>query len=198
MINPNDTAGAGETQLPFSMMKLIEYSIVLLLVVGLLLGVLTVLWPFTTAILFGTTLTIAAWPLRQALVRWGLDTNWQQCCWLMLSLVVIVLPVLVMAPILMDQLTQGHAGRPGLFRGRHRRSRHGWPMYLLVGSRLGRIWDELHRVGGDLGAAFAPFATTIRQMLLAAAGALTDSVIALILSLIVATMFWTGGDTLAA
>jgi hypothetical protein len=48
------------------MMKLIEYSIVLLLVVGLLVGVLTVLWPFTTAILFGATLTIATWPLRQA------------------------------------------------------------------------------------------------------------------------------------
>jgi predicted PurR-regulated permease PerM len=71
MIDPSDTANAGETQLPFSMMKLIEYSIVLLLVVGLLLGVLTVLWPFTTAILFGTILTIATWPLWQAIVGWG-------------------------------------------------------------------------------------------------------------------------------
>ena len=42
-------------------MQLIEYSVVLLLVgVGLLVGVLTVLWPFTTAILFGTTLAIAS------------------------------------------------------------------------------------------------------------------------------------------
>ena len=100
MINPDDSARAGETQLPFSMMKLIEYSIVLLLVVGLLLGVLTVLWPFTTAILFGTTLAIATWPLRQAMVGWGLGRTLTAVLLLLLSLVVIALPVLFMAPIL--------------------------------------------------------------------------------------------------
>jgi hypothetical protein len=38
---------------------MIERSIVLLLVIGLLVGVLAVLWPFATAILFGTALAIA-------------------------------------------------------------------------------------------------------------------------------------------
>jgi hypothetical protein len=51
------------------MVTLIERSIVLLLlVVGLLIGLGAVLRPFTTAVLFGTTLAIAAWPLRQAII----------------------------------------------------------------------------------------------------------------------------------
>src|SRR6516225_7877521 len=48
---------------------LIERSILVLLVVGLMIGVLAVVQPFTTAILFGAALATAAWPIRQALVR---------------------------------------------------------------------------------------------------------------------------------
>ena len=197
MSAPDDTARAGETQPPFGIMQLIEYSIVLLLVVGLLLGVLTVLWPFTTAILFGTTLAIATWPLRQAMVGWGLGRTLTAVLLLLLSLVVIALPVLVMAPILTEQLTQGMQTVQTYFSAAPAQ-----PAWLtgvpLVGSQLGQVWEQLYRAGGDLSVALAPYAATIRHMLLTVAGALTDSVIALILSLIVATMFWTGGDKLAA
>ena len=51
---------------------LIERSILMLLVVGHLIGVLAIVKPFTTAILFGASLATAAWPIRQALVRRGL------------------------------------------------------------------------------------------------------------------------------
>ena len=51
---------------------LIERSILVLLVVGLFIGVLAVVKPFTTAILFGAALATAAWPVPQALVRRGL------------------------------------------------------------------------------------------------------------------------------
>jgi hypothetical protein len=51
---------------------LIERSLLVLLVVGLAIGVLAVVKPFTTAILFGAALATAAWPMRQALVRRGL------------------------------------------------------------------------------------------------------------------------------
>src|ERR1700730_5140329 len=50
---------------------MIERSILVLLVVGLLIGVLAVVKPFTTAILFGAALATAAWPMHQALVRRG-------------------------------------------------------------------------------------------------------------------------------
>jgi hypothetical protein len=43
---------------------LIELRILAMLVVGLALGVLVVMKPFTTAILFGAALATAAWPMR--------------------------------------------------------------------------------------------------------------------------------------
>ena len=46
---------------------MIERSILVLLLVGLLIGVTAVVKPFTTAILFGAALATAVWPVRQAL-----------------------------------------------------------------------------------------------------------------------------------
>ena len=44
--------------------QLLERAVLLLLFAGLVIGVLAVLRPFATAILFGTILAIAAWPVR--------------------------------------------------------------------------------------------------------------------------------------
>ena len=190
---PEDPVRPGEVYPP--LVRLIEYSIVLVLVIGVLLGVLTVLWPFTTAILFGATLAIAAWPARQAMVGWGVGHGVAATLLLLLSLVAIALPVLIMAPILTDQLTQGMQSIQAYFAGAP--AQPAWLVDVpLVGSRLGRIWDALHRARGDMVAALGPYAAEVRQIFLTAARALADSVIAVILSLIVATMFWTSGDTL--
>ena len=51
--------------------QLLERAILLLLFAGLLLGVLAVLRPFATALLFGTIPAIAAWPLRELLLLCG-------------------------------------------------------------------------------------------------------------------------------
>jgi hypothetical protein len=51
---------------------MIERSILAPLVVGLLVGVLAVVKPFTTAIPFRASLAIVAWPMRQALICRGL------------------------------------------------------------------------------------------------------------------------------
>src|SRR6266480_5151984 len=77
---------------------LIERSILMLLVVGLLMGVLAIVKPFTTAILFGASLATAAWPIRQALVRRGLGHGPAAALLLLLSLVIVVLPMLAFAP----------------------------------------------------------------------------------------------------
>jgi predicted PurR-regulated permease PerM len=73
-------ARLGDTYAPLGTMRLIEQSIVLLLVVTVIVGMLTVLWPFTTAILFGSTLAIAVWPLRQAMVSRGFGRDWRRRC----------------------------------------------------------------------------------------------------------------------
>jgi predicted PurR-regulated permease PerM len=86
---------------------LIERSIVALIFIGLFIGVLAVVKPFMTAILFGAALATAAWPMRQALVRRGLGRGLTATLLLLLSLVLIVLPLLVIAPHLADHLGQG-------------------------------------------------------------------------------------------
>jgi predicted PurR-regulated permease PerM len=116
---------------------------------------------------------------------------------LLLALVAIALPVLVMAPILSDQLSRGMQTVQDYFKAAPAQ-----PAWLagvpLVGSKLVLIWNEVSRAGGDLVQALSPYAANIRAMLRTVAGALTDSAVATILSLIVATMFWTSGDALAA
>ncbi len=86
---------------------LIERSIVVLFVVGLFIGVLAIVRPFTTAILFGAALATAAWPMRQAMIRRGLGRGPAATLLLLLSLVIVVLPMIVFAPHLADQLVRG-------------------------------------------------------------------------------------------
>jgi hypothetical protein len=60
-----------------------------------------------------------------------------------------------MAPILTDQLTRGMQTVQTYIAAAPAR-----PVWLtsvpLVGSRLGQIWDQVYRAGGDIGEALAP------------------------------------------
>src|SRR6516164_11609492 len=87
--------------------QLLERTVLLLLFAGLLLGILAVLLPFTTAILFGAILAIAAWPLRDFLLRCGLKRGLAATLLLLLALAVVGLPLMAMAPGLAERLTQG-------------------------------------------------------------------------------------------
>src|SRR3954468_12071174 len=98
-----DPSGHTEPSNSLGMVTLIERSIVLLLVIGLLIGVAAVLRPFTTAILFGATLAIAVWPLRQAMIGWGLRRGLPAA----VLLLVVVLPVLTLAPAMSGHLGAG-------------------------------------------------------------------------------------------
>ena len=176
---------------------LIERSILVLLFVGLLVGVLAIIKPFTTAILFGATLATAAWPLRQVLVRWGLRRAAAAAVLLLLSLVVVVLPMLVVAPHLAAQLGQAVQRVQSYFGATPEQP--AWIKSLpLVGRRITAGWDRVVEVKGNLGTLLEPFTEDVEQVMIAAARALADSLVQVLLSLIVATMFWTNGDGLVA
>src|SRR5262249_2870201 len=96
-------AASGTTQL-------LERAFLLLLLAGLLLGILAVLRPFGTGILFGAILAMAAWPVRASLLRRGLRRGLVATLLLVLALAVVVLPLMALAPGLGERLTQG-AGR---------------------------------------------------------------------------------------
>src|SRR6516165_1838087 len=177
--------------------QLLERAILLLLFAGLVIGVLAVLRPFTTGILFGTILAIAAWPLRDFLLRCGLKRGLDATLLLLLALAVVVLPLIVVAPGLAERLTQGANRLQDYFA-----SAPQVPSWLtglpIVGERLARIWDRAMAAQGGIRAFLEPYSDTLRQVFVEAAGALAQSVLQIILSLVVATFFWVSGDALAA
>jgi predicted PurR-regulated permease PerM len=176
---------------------MIERSILVLLLVGLLIGVIAVVKPFTTAILFGAALATAVWPVRQALVRRGLGRGSAAALLLLLSLVIVVLPLLALAPHLADQLVSGAERVQSYFAATP--DQPAWIKGVpLLGRRLGAAWDRVVEVKGNLRALLEPYTANLEQLMIGAARALADSMVQVLLSLIVATMFWTNGDALVA
>jgi predicted PurR-regulated permease PerM len=176
---------------------LIERSILVLLVIGLFIGVLAIVKPFTTAILFGAALATAAWPVRQVLICRGLGRGPTAILLLLLSLVIVVMPLLAIAPHLADQLVRGAERVQSYFATTPEQP--AWIGGLpLIGRRLGAAWDRVVEAQGNLRAVLEPYTANVEQVMIGAAQALADSVVQVILSLVVATMFWTNGDGLVA
>jgi predicted PurR-regulated permease PerM len=177
--------------------QLLERAFLLLLFAGLLLGILAVLRPFTTGILFGAILAIAAWPLRESLLRRGLRRGLVAALLLVLALAVVVLPLIALAPGLGERLTQG-AGRLRDYFASAPQIPPRLAGLPVVGERLAQIWDKAMHAEGGIRTMLEPYSAELRQMFVGAAGALGASVLQIILSLVVATFFWVSGDTLVA
>ena len=177
--------------------QLIERAVMLLLFAGLLLGVLAVLRPFATAILFGTILAIAAWPLRDLLLRRGLNRGLTATLLLLLALAVVGLPLLAVAPGLAEHLAEG-GRRVQAYIASAPQVPAGLAGLPIVGERLAEAWNHTMLAEGGIRAVLEPYAAALRQAFVGVAGALAESVLQIILSLAVATMFWVSGDALAA
>src|SRR5260221_13177230 len=127
--------------------QLLERVTLLLLFAGLLVGVLAVLRPFATAILFGTILAIAAWPLRELLLRSGLKRGLAATLLLLLALAVVVVPLMAVAPGLGERLTEGAHKLQVYFAGDPQipPKLAGLP---FVGERLAQLWNKAMLVEG--------------------------------------------------
>lgn len=178
-------------------MVFIERSILALIVVGLVIGVAAIVKPFTTAILFGAALATAVWPLRQALVRRGLRRGTTAALLLLLSLLLLVVPMLLTAPHLATQLGRGVHRVQSYFAATPEQP--SWIKSLpLVGKRAGEAWNRVVEVKGNLRALLDPYTTDLEHMVIGVARAMAESLLQVILSLVVATMFWTNGEALVA
>src|SRR5499427_3679947 len=155
--------------------QLLEHAILLLLFAGLVIGVLAVLRPFATAILFGTILAIAAWPLREFLLRCGLKRGLDATLLLLLALAVVVLPLMAVAPGLAERLTQGASRLQDYFASAPKVP-SGIAGLPIVGERLTRIWDRAMLAEGGIRAVLEPYSDELRQVLVGAASALAQSV----------------------
>lgn len=173
----------------------IERSVLVLLFLALLACVVAVLKPFATAILFGAALATAVWPLRQALVRRGLGHGTAAALLFLSSLALLVVPAIVVAPSLAEQLAKGVEHTQAYFAVSPQKP--AWIVGVpLVGRHIAAAWDRVVESQGNLRALLEPYAATVEQFMVAAARALADSVVQVILSLVVAAMFWNSGDAL--
>ncbi len=63
---------------------------------------------------------------------------------------------------------------------------------------MGTAWDRFVEVKGNLRTLLEPYTADVEHVMIGVARALADSLLQVILSLAVATMFWTSGDALVA
>src|SRR5215468_8786241 len=150
--------------------QLLERTVLLLLFAGLLLGILAVLLPFTSAILFGASLAIAAWPLRDFLLRCGLKRGLTATLLVLLALALIALPLMAVAPSLAEHLTQGADRLRDYFASAQR-----VPSWLaglpIIGERIALLWDKTMSAEGGIRALLEPYSASLRQMFVGAAAA---------------------------
>src|SRR5215469_4747803 len=187
----------GRTAAPTGIAQLLERAILLLLFAGLVIGILAVLQPFATGILFGAILAIAAWPLRDLLLRHGVKRGLTATLLLLLALGVVAVPLIAIAPGLTDRLTLGANRLQDYFANAPE-----VPSWLaglpFVGERIAGIWHKAMAAKGSIKAMLEPFSDDVRKAFVAVASGLAQSVAQIILSLIVSTFFWVSGDVLAA
>lgn len=178
--------------------RIVERGLALAVVALVLLGILAVLQPFATAILFGSILAIAAWPLRDALIVRGLGRGSAAGLLLLLVLVMVVVPLLLIAPGLVSAI-RGSASVVQAALLSAPLKPPGWLGDLPVaGERLEALWRQISDARGNLGPLVEPYADRIQAILLAVAGGLADSALQILLALIVATMLWSQGEAIAA
>ncbi len=180
---------------PHLTLAYVERALLLVLAGMLLFGIILVVRPFLTAILFGSVLTVATWPAREALLGAGLHRGVAATVLLIAALALIVAPMVLLAPGLIHQAVLG--GRQmlaSLAAGPHTPP-HWLASLPLIGDAAGRLWDRL--TSGEI-SVLAPYSAQLRRSLLGVATGLLDSLLQLLLSLGVATLFWVSGPELAA
>lgn len=178
--------------------RLVERVAVLILLAVLLLGIVRVLEPFAMAIAFGAFIAIGTWPARDALVRAGLRPGYAATMLLVVLVLAVVMPLLMMAPGLAEQIG-GLAGHARRVLENLSPEAPAWIAGLpLVGEAAARGWARLAALQGDVNAMVAPYSAQIARMLVQIGQAAAGSVVQVLLALIVAAMFWTSGERMAA
>ncbi|WP_347541844.1 AI-2E family transporter [Roseomonas sp. CAU 1739] len=175
-----------------------ERAAALLLLALLLYGVGRILEPFALAIAFGAFIAIGTWPARAALVARGLRPGIASVLMLVVLILAVALPATLIVPDLGDQVV----GIVQLARGALERLSPTPPAWLtdlpVVGTSAGRLWTQAGALRDNFSEVVRPYSGAIASMLIDMGQAAAASLMQLLLSLLVAAMFWTSGDTLVA
>jgi predicted PurR-regulated permease PerM len=175
----------------------IERGLALIVVGAVVIGIFATLRPFAIAILFGSILAIALWPLRAMLLAAGLRRPLAAGLLLALVIAAIVLPLLILAPGLVAAIQGGAHFLIAMVEKAPTRPPAWLTELPLVGDRGGAFWAGVVEARGNLGPLLTPYAARLQSILLDVATGLADSGIQMLLALVVATMLWTSGDAIA-
>jgi predicted PurR-regulated permease PerM len=186
-----------DRQPPPGLGSIIERGLAIVVVGGVLVGILAVLRPFATAIMFGAILAIALWPLRDAMVARGIRPSITAGLLLMLVLAAVVVPTLAVAPGLVEAINAATVlARQALLDAPARPP--DWLAGLpFVGDRITAGWVHIAEARDNLGSLVAPYLARFQSILLELAAGLADSLLQMLLALVVGAMFWTSGDVVA-
>jgi predicted PurR-regulated permease PerM len=177
---------------------LAERAAVLLLLALLLYGVGRVLEPFALAIALGAFIAIGTWPARVALVSRGVRPGVASMVLLIVLILAVALPATLIVPDLGDQVVAiVEIGRRAL--DRLTPVPPAWVTDLpVVGASAGRLWTQLEQARGNFTDVIRPYSGAIASLLVSVGQAAASSLMQILLSLLVAAMCWTSGDSIVA
>ena len=166
-----------------------------LALVALVVGILMVLQPFVSAVLWAIVLTYSTWPVFEIVRRWtrGNSTVAASAMTVLLA-VVIVLPITVLGLSLGDSVAPvAEAIRDWWERGLPEP-----PAWLadfpLIGTSLHAYWGDLAHDSAKLGAEIKRFLDPLRKWLLSGGLQIGAGLLSLILSVVLAFFFYRDGD----
>ena len=188
---PASTDSAGRPIYPTAL--LLESLVVVLLFLLLLAGVFLILRPFSTAFLFGGILAIATWPLHEWMIRRGFSNPVAAALLCILMIICLIGPILSLGPELSERLV-------ALLRKiqevlAREQELPGWIVGIpVLGPKAGQLWHDLH--SGPIHETLSPYTATLRSWAVQFGTGVADAVLQILLSLVVATMFWLRGQVL--
>lgn len=176
--------------------SLMEKFALLLLFSLLLVGVYLVLKPFLLGLVFGLILAVAAWPVRQWLMRRGLSGTVTAGLMLTALLLFVLAPMIVLAPGLAIEVR--HLLEKGTVWISSSPQIPDWVVSLpMFGDKIASTWDGLINQTPESRALLESYAEPARKFLTDAAFGLAGSIMDVGVALFVATSFWSHGDHMA-
>jgi predicted PurR-regulated permease PerM len=115
---------------------------------------------------------------------------------LVLAICMVALPALLLAPNLAHHLAYGGRRFFTSLASVPRRPPEWLAGLPLIGPEIDALWSDA--ASGDIGATLAPYSESLRHTLVTVAAGFADSLLQLVLSLGIATVFWVHGRELAA
>ncbi|HET9718431.1 MAG TPA: AI-2E family transporter [Pseudolabrys sp.] len=170
---------------------LLERVVAVLFFIVLLAGVVLVLRPFATAILFGGIIVVATWPIHQWLTSKGHSNPVVASIMTIVAVALVIVPVVALAPRIAAQLPEAANKVQKFFDATP--DLPGWIGNLpVIGERLEQVWSQLGR--GEIQAIIGPYSATLRKFFIDLGGAIVEGALQIILSFAIAAMLWLRGD----